>query len=182
VGLIMPRVEVWEKKANAVLLGVALLLWAALGWFLIQAARTASNVMCFDDARAPLWPGEWRYYAMAATCLAAFVAGRFTLYVRYYARKMREVGQQNGPAAAGQPPLAPKAELVTQAALVLLFALFTLALAYETLGLYQIDFHAGNLHPITTYTRCAIDLAPRRSTFVAASLSYLLGHWLWFRA
>ena len=153
----MPRVRVTQSRSNTGLLLVALVAWALLGIVLVQAALAAPNVLCTDDARDAVLPGDWRHYAMAAACAAAFVAGRFAVRFRYYVRKA-------GLAASPGAPVMPRwSELAVQAALVGLFALFTLALAYETLGLYHIDAHAGTLHPITTYTRCAIQLAPWRS-------------------
>ncbi len=181
MGVKLPRPRVQERGWNVALLALALALWLALGAATIQTVLQVRDVTCFDDSRAPVWPAEWRYYAKAITCYLAFVAGRLTPGLRFYAREIRALRKTNPAAAAAREHVPGKAAIAAQAGLMLLFGLFTLALAYEALGLYQLDFGAGSLHPITTYTRCAIAMDPVRATFVAASISYLLGHWLWWR-
>ena len=96
---------------------------------------------------------------LAATAFGSFVAGGF-------------VGAWRT-AAAGQAE-SESADVAIHAVLVVVLAVTVISLAYETFALAVPGFW-----PLTYYIRCADDVAPWWTLLGLASVSGLLGHWLW---
>lgn len=76
-------------------------------------------------------------------------------------------------AAAGETE-SESGDLAVHAVLVLFLAVTVVLLGYETFALA-----VPGVWPITYYIRCADVVAPWWTLFGLASISGLLGHWLW---
>ena len=96
---------------------------------------------------------------LAGAAFGSFVIGGF-------------VGAWRTAAAGAQET--ESADVAVHAVLLLLLAVTVVALAYETFALAT-----GSVWPITFYVRCANVVAPWWTLVGLASVSGLLGHWLW---
>jgi hypothetical protein len=168
------RPAIADYPGHLAMVITAVAAWFGTGAVLVMAALALRGVKCADGAD-PLWVKlDWEHVAMAALCVAAFAAGRGTFEVRLAVQAKRFQ------AGAPEPPF--WAQMLLQGTIAAFFLFVLGALLYETLGMYDISAHTNpEFHPITTYVRCAISHAPVRSTLVASAVSYLIGHWLWFR-
>jgi Na+-transporting NADH:ubiquinone oxidoreductase subunit NqrB len=126
--------------------------------------------------------GRWFEPAREARALAAFAA-RASLVPDVGASEAETLAWQVGGDASAQQELfftgqvrQPRRALVVQATLVVLLALVTLLLVYETVALV-----ATNVNwPITYYVRCFASSKPLAAGIGAASFCFLIGHLIWY--
>jgi hypothetical protein len=128
------------------------------------AARDLTETSCQKDS------ARWIDAVTVLACVGAFALGRLLV-------ERRE---------RGEPGLDPPSNvgarrwgsLITHAALAVVFACGVLALAYETVGVWSDN--PWHFEPITHYVRCAKASNPAVTALVAATVSFFVGHWLWF--
>jgi hypothetical protein len=120
---------------------------------------------------------------MVVTCVAALFLGRFLVDKRdQSADKLVESRDNRATGArsllAADPPAARRGALVAHIALALFFAGGVAALAYETVAVWH-DNPYG-FQTITYYVRCAKGSNWPLTLLAAATVSFFVGHWLWF--
>lgn len=188
MGLIFTPSVARRSKLNILFLVVAVGAWVLFGVILVQAAMARPSTEQLLDAAYPAGVAGWQAYLRAGLCVLAFIAGHLAYKLRWH---YRHPGPIKTPTRPHLNPLVSPATgtmslhtaLIIQGALIAFFLFMTAALIYETIGTHAIlDPGTSDLHPITTYVRHAIQVAPVRSTIVAGIVSFLLGHWLWYRA
>jgi len=126
--------------------------------------------------------GRWFEPARNARALVAFAA-RASLAPDVGASEAETLDWQAGGDASMQQDLffagqarQPRRAVAVQATLVVLLALVTVLLIYETIAL-----SATNINwPITYYVRCFASSNPVATGIGAASFCFLLGHLIWY--
>jgi len=126
--------------------------------------------------------GRWFEPAREERALAAFAA-QASLAPALGASEEETLTWQTGGDAFQQQDLfftgqvrQPRRAIIVQVSLVVLLALVTLLLIYETVAL-----SATNLNwPITYYIRCFASSKPLAAGIGAASFCFLLGHLIWY--
>ena len=126
--------------------------------------------------------GRWFEPARNARALVAFAA-RASLAPDVGASEAETLDWQAGGDASMQQDLffagqarQPRRAVAVQATLVVLLALVTVLLIYETIAL-----SATNINwPITYYVRCFASSNPVAAGIGAASFCFLLGHLIWY--
>lgn len=146
----------------AVLAAVTLLVLYLAVRVSIAAGRLADTA-CSNPH--PVLPG----WAILLVCVSLFGAGRLAVSLR------DESADAGGPPRTTVPGAAGGMAVRIAMALVFLFGVG--ALAYETVGVWA---NPWGLAPITHYVRCARSADPLTTTLVAGTLSFFVGHWLWF--
>ncbi len=103
-------------------------------------------------------------------CLAGFAAGHLTA-------RWQHVDPRHLPAAAAED----EAEQRRRVRQVLLIQTLLLVFLLEILALlvFEVVALSSNRWPITFYVRCAYNAAGWPTTLAAASITSLLGRWLW---
>jgi hypothetical protein len=128
------------------------------------AARDLTEKSCTRDS------ARWIDASMVLACVGAFALGRLLV-------ERRERGEPNldprGNAAARR-----RGSLIAHGALAFFFLCGVGALAYETVGVWSDN--PWGFEPITHYVRCAKASNPAITVLVAATVSFFVGHWLWF--
>jgi hypothetical protein len=139
----------------------------AIGGRVFVATRALADQPCnANDA----FPG----LLIVVVCFVCFGAGRL-------AANLRDDGRNSyliGPQASLVPERRRRRRntVVIQVILTLFLLCVVLALAYETVGLWN----PWGLRPITSYVRCAKTVDPLTTTVAAGAASLLAGHWLWY--
>ena len=137
-------------------------------WFLQRAPSTSC------DSHAGLAPPL--NLILASVCGLSFILGGL-LTEPIKPRLAAPAGEDAERRAKAPPPPA-----WIQAVLLAFLLLMVAALAYETFSFWEF-YRAGSdrFWPITWFVRCDTHLYPTASLIVAAAISGLVGHWLWFR-
>jgi hypothetical protein len=120
---------------------------------------------------------------MVVTCVCAFFLGRFLVDRRdQSADKLVESRDNRATGArsllASDPPAARRGALIAHVALALFFAGGVAALAYETVAVWSDN--AFGFQTITYYVRCAKGSNWPLMLLASATVSFFVGHWLWF--
>lgn len=189
----------WDSSrvARVAALGVAsLVLIGLIGWalFALRVPATCSysalqGLASFGIVSAAVAGfigghllGRWFEPARQERALAAFAA-RATLAPDVGASEAETLLWQAGGDASLQQELfftgqvrQPRRALVVEATVVVLLALVTVLLVYETVALA-----ATNINwPITYYVRCFASSKPLAAGIGAAAFCFLLGHMIWY--
>ena len=143
-------------RAAAVLLAAAAV--AAVGVRALLAVPALAAQPCNSNDRFPGW-------LIVASSLAVFYAGH----------RLAEVRRRPPPGAAPDPADRTWSRRLLHLALTAFLLLLLLALAYETVSLWN----PWGLRPITSYVRCAKTIDPWGTLAVTGAISFLAGHWLW---
>jgi hypothetical protein len=120
---------------------------------------------------------------MVVVCVAAFFLGRFLVDKRDQSADKLIVSRDNRATGArtlatADPPAARRGALIVHVALALVFAGAVAALAYETVALWTDN--PWGFQTITHYVRCAKAGSWPLTLLAAATVSFFVGHWLWF--
>jgi hypothetical protein len=137
--------------------------------FVALAARDLTERSCQGDS------ARWVDAVIVLACVGAFVLGRVLVERR-----------ERGPRGHGRRGLDPPGNvarrrwgsLIAHGALAFVFLCGVGALAYETVGVWTGT--PWGFEPITHYVRCAKASNPAVTGLVAATVSFFVGHWLWF--
>lgn len=161
-----------------VLLAIPTTVVIAVGWLLISAAgrlTDATPCAAVDNRAVDVF--------MVVVGVGAFVLGRWLVDKRDQSAD-ELVGSRHNRATGAQamllnnPGAARRGALVAHIALALFFAGGVAVLTYETVSLWSDN--PWGLQPITHYVRCAKRVNWPLTLLVAATVSFFVGHWLWF--
>jgi hypothetical protein len=149
-----------------------------VGVLLVAAAGKLTNAVPCAQPDNRLVDGT-----MVVVCVAAFAIGRFLVDKRdQSADKLTTSRRAHATGAhallSTDPKGARRGALVVHLALAVLFACGVGALAYETVGVWSDN--PWGFQPITHYVRCAKGTNWPLTLLVGATLSFFVGHWLWF--
>jgi hypothetical protein len=109
--------------------------------------------------------------AMVGVCVAAFFLGHFLV-------DKRDQSRDRYPDRPHETRPAKRGALIAHIALAAFFAAGVGALGYETVGVWSDN--PWHFQPITHFVRCAKNANWQLTMLVAATVSFLVGHWLWF--
>jgi ABC-type Fe3+ transport system permease subunit len=162
----MDRLEV-KRIVRFATLGLLALGVVGIGGRVLLATRALADQPCnANDA----FPG----LLIVIVCFVCFGAGRLVANLRDDGQNSYLVGP--GASLVQERRRRRRNTVVIQVILTLFLLGVVLALAYETVGLWN----PWGLRPITSYVRCAKTVDPLTTTVVAAAASLLAGHWLWY--
>jgi hypothetical protein len=120
---------------------------------------------------------------MVVTCVGAFFLGRYLVDKRDQSadklvdsRDNRATGARS--LLAADPPAARRGALIAHVALALFFAGGVATLAYETVALWTDN--PWGFQTITHYVRCAKGSNWPLTLLASSTVSFFVGHWLWF--
>jgi hypothetical protein len=163
-----------KPPARFALLLVPVLLVLSIGGLLIAASGQLTKPACDKPSNLP------DDLAMVVVCVAAFFFGRVLVDKRDESRDRFPRGADDL-VETKDPQLEKRARrgaLAAHVALAFFFACAVGALAYETVGVWQPN--PWQFDPITHYVRCAKGTGLGPTLLVGATISFFVGHWLWF--
>jgi hypothetical protein len=160
--------------ARFALLLMPVLLVLSIGGLLIAAAGHLTEPACNKPSNLP------DDLAMVLVCVGAFFFGRTLVDKRDESRDRYPRGAHEllDSQDAQLQKRARRGALATHLALAFFFACGIGALAYETVGVWQNN--PWHFDPITHYVRCAKGTGLGPTLLVGATISFFVGHWLWF--
>lgn len=179
---------------SVITIGIAIGALAFTAFYLIVAARNLSEGSC-TAAALP----AWEEVVLTLACVASLYLGHLLLKKRYW----KKDDYQQGPSEILQQSALQRPQrfgarithsflvtgratsrfpgrggaLVVHAALAFFLLAGALALLYETVAVWP--GHAWG-PPITDFVRCATRENAAATFLVACTVSFLVGHWLWF--
>ncbi len=158
----LPR---WALRLNLVVFAVALFIIVGLIWRSTNSAKTG---LCSIANGSPLTSFSYPSEAFVFTAIGAYIAGHITS--RYVAEVRPELAADLGQDRFQRNGLVLVVKLITTGFLLAMTVINIVeAVALSTEGAW----------PITYYVWCATAAGPALSLFGAATVSFLVGRWLW---
>jgi hypothetical protein len=156
-----------KRTARFAVLGLLAIVVVGIGGRVLLATRALADQPCNANDAFPGW-------LMVVVCFASFGVGRLLVSLRDNGRNSYLLGP--GISSVPERRRRLRNAVAIQIVLTLFLLCVVVALAYETIGLWN----PWGLRPITSYVRCAKTVDPLTSTVAAAAVSLLAGHWLWY--